>query len=43
MQILLVEDDPQTARMVRFYLEREGCPAGSRTQAGSDSGRRLRR
>lgn len=24
LQILLVEDDPQTARMVRFYLEREG-------------------
>ena len=24
MQILLVEDDPQTARMVRFYLEQEG-------------------
>jgi DNA-binding response OmpR family regulator len=24
VQILLVEDDPQTARMVRFYLEREG-------------------
>ena len=23
-RILLVEDEPQTARMVRFYLEREG-------------------
>lgn len=43
-QILLVEDDPQTARMVRFYLEREGWAVvvAGESQAGETAFQRER-
>jgi DNA-binding response OmpR family regulator len=41
-QILLVEDEPETARMVRFYLEREGFAVGTAPDgpSGEDAFRR---